>query len=92
LANRAKLTEDYFNKMTNVSCTPIVGSMFAFANVKFSPKAIEAAQKDGKTPDDFYCFELLKEKGIVAVAGSGFGQEPGTFHIRVTTLIFPESA
>ena len=29
---------------------------------------------------------LLDATGICAVAGSGFGQEPGTYHLRVTAL------
>jgi len=33
--------------------------------------------------------ELLKETGIVVVQGSGFGQEPGTYHFR-TTILPPE--
>lgn len=28
----------------------------------------------------------LDATGICAVAGSGFGQEPGTYHVRVTAL------
>jgi alanine transaminase len=47
--------------------------MFAFANIRFSDKAKAAAKADGKAPDEFYVFELLKEKGIVAVSGGGFG-------------------
>lgn len=33
----------------------------------------------------------LDATGICAVAGSGFGQEPGTFHLRVTALC-PDTA
>ena len=34
----------------------------------------------------FYCLGLLDATGISMVPGSGFGQEPGTFHIRTTIL------
>ena len=33
-----------------------------------------------------YCSELLEQTGIVVVPGSGFGQEPGTLHFRITIL------
>jgi len=33
--------------------------------------------------------EVLKNTGIVLVPGSGFGQKPGTYHFRITTLIQP---
>jgi len=32
----------------------------------------------------------LENTGIVLVPGSGFGQEEGTYHFRITTLILPE--
>lgn len=40
-------------------------------------------------PDLFYCMEVLLNTGIVLVPGSGFGQEPGTFHFRTTNLVRP---
>lgn len=33
-----------------------------------------------------YCKELLDATGIVTVPGSGFKQQEGTFHLRVTIL------
>ncbi len=42
----------------------------------FSPElcsvrqAVEAAQKAGKSPDTFYCLELLQETGILTVPGA----------------------
>jgi len=36
--------------------------------------------------DEAYCLALLEETGICVVPGSGFGQEPGTFHFRTTFL------
>jgi len=32
----------------------------------------------------------LEQTGIVLVPGSGFKQEPGTYHHRITTLILPD--
>ena len=39
-------------------------------------------QEKKQTPDAFYCYTLLEETGICVVPGSGFGQQPGTFHFR----------
>lgn len=36
--------------------------------------------------DSDYCMALLEETGICVVPGSGFGQQPGTFHFRTTFL------
>eukprot|EP00983_Pelagomonas_calceolata_P093808 1157817-Pelagomonas_calceolata.AAC.9 len=40
----------------------------------------------GKSPDGFYCMEMLMNTGIVVVPGSGFGQKDGTYHFRTTFL------
>lgn len=53
---------------------------------RLSPKAIEAADAAGKPQDVFYCLRLLEATGISTVPGSGFGQKPGTFHLRTTIL------
>ena len=49
-------------------------------------KAIEQAKKEGRGPDEFYCFRLLDATGICVVPGSGFGQQEGTLHFRTTFL------
>ena len=90
LKKRAKIVAAYFNKMTNVSCQEVQGAMYAFPALKFSEKAKEAAKQDGKLPDEYYCFQCLEETGVVLVAGSGFGQKDGTYHLRITTLVYPE--
>ena len=43
-----------------------------------------------QAPDVFYCLKLLDSTGISTVPGSGFGQKPGTFHIRTTILPLEE--
>ena len=40
----------------------------------------------GKPQDVFYCLKLLEATGISTVPGSGFGQKPGSFHLRTTIL------
>lgn len=62
--------------------------MYAFPQIKFSKKAIEAA--GSQSADLFYCMEVLKNTGIALVPGSGFRQRAGTYHFRITTLILPE--
>lgn len=86
LAERAQLVADAFNSFEGFSCNVVQGSMYAFPMIKLPPKAIEAAHKLGKSPDVFYAFALLERTGICIVPGSGFGQKPGTYHIRTTIL------
>ena len=63
---------------------------YSFPRLHLPPKALAAAKAAGKTPDTFYCLQLLEETGIVTVPGSGFGQEEGTFHLRTTILPMEE--
>ena len=60
--------------------------MYAFPRIYLPEKAVEAAKAAGQTPDSFYCFALLEETGICTVPGSGFREEPGTYHFRTTIL------
>ena len=88
LKKRAGLVTNFLRGMKNVTCNEVEGAMYAFPQIKFSNKAVEAAQ--GQAPDLFYCLEVLKNTGIALVPGSGFKQRPGTHHFRITTLILPE--
>ncbi|KAI7845708.1 hypothetical protein COHA_000822 [Chlorella ohadii] len=89
LRRRAHAMTDGFNALEGVSCTFTEGAMYSFPRLHLPPKAIAAAKAAGKTPDTFYCLQLLEATGIVTVPGSGFGQEEGTFHLR-TTILPPE--
>jgi len=60
--------------------------MYLFPSINLPPKAIEAAKKEGRTADEFYCFRLLDATGVCVVAGSGFGQKENTLHFRTTFL------
>jgi alanine transaminase len=64
----------------------IQGSMYLFPTINLPPKAIEQAKKEGREPDEFYCFRMLDATGVCVVAGSGFGQKEGTLHFRTTFL------
>lgn len=91
LKYRAKLVTKALNSMRNISCQEVEGAMYAFPSIKFSPKAIAAAEALGQAVDLHYCLEVLKNTGIALVPGSGFRQAPGTYHFRITTLILPET-
>ncbi len=37
--------------------------------------------------DTYYCLQLLEQKGVCMVPGSGFGQKEGTWHFRYSYTI-----
>ncbi len=76
LAKRAKMLEEGLNSISGYHCQPIYGAMYAFPSITLPP---------GKSDDD-YCMALLEQTGVCVVAGSGFGQKPGTAHFRTTIL------
>jgi len=78
------------NSMQGISVRPLHGAMYAFPKVEIPPKAIAQASRLGMEPDTFYALSLLEATGICTVPGSGFGQKPGTYHVRMTFL--PEEA
>lgn len=86
LARRAKTLEDAFNSLEGVTCNKAEGAMYLFPRIRLPEKAIEAAKAVNAAPDAFYARRLLDATGIVVVPGSGFGQVPGTWHIRSTIL------
>ncbi|WWC93301.1 hypothetical protein V866_000134 [Kwoniella sp. B9012] len=86
LKERSYLMAEHFNKLPGMSCNDAEGAMYLFPKIEMPQKAIEEAKKRGKEADVMYALDLLDATGICAVAGSGFGQEPGTYHIRVTAL------
>ncbi|WOL02667.1 hypothetical protein Cni_G11386 [Canna indica] len=86
LARRAKALEDAFNSLEGVTCNKAEGAMYLFPRLHLPNKAIEAAKAVKAAPDAFYARRLLDTTGIVVVPGSGFGQVPGTWHIRCTIL------
>ncbi|GFR85582.1 alanine aminotransferase 2 [Elysia marginata] len=86
LKEKAKFVTELFNSIEGISCNEVMGAMYAFPRIYLPEKAVEAAKAAGQTPDSFYCFALLEEMGICTVPGSGFREEPGTFHFRTTIL------
>ncbi|CAH6791100.1 Gpt [Phodopus roborovskii] len=86
LAAKAKLTEQIFNEAPGIHCNPVQGAMYSFPRVQLPPRAVRRAQELGLAPDMFFCLCLLEETGICVVPGSGFGQQEGTYHFRMTIL------
>ncbi|KAL8922371.1 MAG: hypothetical protein Q9208_005224 [Pyrenodesmia sp. 3 TL-2023] len=86
LEQRANALYEQFKEMEGVECQSPQGSMYLFPTIHLPRKAIEQAQREGRAPDEFYCFRLLDATGICVVPGSGFGQKEGTLHFRTTFL------
>ncbi|TPX39958.1 hypothetical protein SeMB42_g06172 [Synchytrium endobioticum] len=86
LRRRASKLANAFNSLENVTCNDAQGALYLFPQIRLPEQAIEAANKAGKTPDDFYALEMLAATGVCVVSGSGFGQKKGTWHFRSTFL------
>ena len=80
---KAKMATEAFQSMPGLSCNEIQGALYAFPRIHLPPKAIEVAEKEGKTPDEFYTLQLLEQTGICVIPGTGFTQESGTYHFRL---------
>ncbi|GEQ71852.1 hypothetical protein JCM33374_g5538 [Metschnikowia sp. JCM 33374] len=90
LQERATRLHQAFCAMTDVECNKPQGAMYLFPRFNFNestyPKLFESCASTKSTVDEFYCSELLENTGICCVPGSGFGQVPGTYHVRTTFL------
>ncbi|KAI5780299.1 alanine aminotransferase [Peziza echinospora] len=86
LKSRALALYDAFQKMEGVSCQEPQGSMYLFPTITLPPKAVAAAEKEGRKADEWYCLRLLDATGVCVVPGSGFGQKQGEYHFRTTFL------
>jgi aspartate/methionine/tyrosine aminotransferase len=76
LRQRALLLAEGLNRIPGITCNVVAGAMYAFPRITLPP---------GRT-DEEYCMALLEQTGICVVAGTGFGQVPGTAHFRTTIL------
>ncbi|KAL2208194.1 PLP-dependent transferase [Sarocladium strictum] len=86
LRSRATALHKAFSEMEGVECDEPQGSMYLFPTIKLPAGAAEAAKKEDRTADEFYCMRLLEATGICVVPGEGFGQKEGTLHFRTTFL------
>jgi alanine-synthesizing transaminase len=74
LRSRRDLTVRWANSTRRVSCVSPRGAFYAFPRIDI-PEA-----------DDIFVRELLRQKHVMVVNGSGFGQKPGTKHFRIVFL------
>lgn len=74
LRRRRDLTVQWANSTPRVSCVAPKGTFYAYPKLDI--------------PDDDLDFvkDLLVQKHVLVVHGSGFGQKPGTKHVRVVFL------
>lgn len=86
LKSRADKLQNALVSMTDVTCNVAAGAMYLFPRIVFPDRLLEHTRLLGKQADEVYSMELLNATGICVVPGSGFGQVPGTFHIRTTFL------
>jgi alanine-synthesizing transaminase len=74
LTDRRDLTVQTCNSIPGMSCVPPRGAFYAFPR-------IEVPEDDAT-----WVKQLLLEKQILTVQGSGFGQSPGSKHFRIVFL------
>ena len=64
------------NSMNNISCSNPQGAFYAFPKIENNPY----------NSDKDFVLELLKQKGVLTVHGSGFGAKYGSGHFRIVYL------
>ncbi|MDD5629091.1 MAG: aminotransferase class I/II-fold pyridoxal phosphate-dependent enzyme [Elusimicrobia bacterium] len=74
LIRRRDITHEMLNSAPGISCVKADAAFYAF------PKL------DIKGSDEEFVKGLIRETGVVTVHGSGFGEKPGTKHLRVVFL------
>jgi alanine-synthesizing transaminase len=74
LRSRRDLTVKYCNAPPHLSCVPPRGAFYAFPRIEIPDS------------DEDFVKQLLIEKQVLVVHGSGFGQAPGTKHFRIVFL------
>jgi len=74
LRARRDLTVQWCNSMPQVSCVKPRGAFYAFPRLDLADS------------DEHFVKQLLFEKHVLVVHGSGFGQAPGTRHFRIVFL------
>ena len=74
LRRRRDITHKMLNSVPGISCVRPEAAFYAFPKLEI----------DGGDLD--FVKGLIRETGVVTVHGSGFGQKPGTKHVRVVFL------
>ena len=74
LRSRRDLTVQWCTKTPRVSCVAPRGAFYAYPSL------------DIPENDEIFVRELIRQKHVMVVHGSGFGQRPGTKHFRIVFL------
>lgn len=77
LYEKATMIRTAFKDMEGVECFGRIGAMYLFPRLNVLPRG---------TTDFDYCMKLLETTGLCTVNGAGFGQRPGTHHLRIAFL------
>jgi alanine-synthesizing transaminase len=74
LRSRRDLTQKWCEATPHVSCVQPRGAFYAYPRI------------DIPDSDEIFVKELIRQKHVMVVHGSGFGQKPGTQHFRIVFL------
>jgi len=74
LRRRRDLTVKMCNAIPRMSCVPPRGAFYAFPRIEI-PES-----------DEIFVKDLCRQKHVLVVHGSGFGQKPGSQHFRIVFL------
>jgi alanine-synthesizing transaminase len=74
LRSRRDLTQKWCETTPRISCVAPRGAFYAFPKINI-PES-----------DEVFVKELIRQKHVMVVHGSGFGQKPGTQHFRIVFL------
>ncbi len=74
LRSRRDLTQKWCESTPRVRCVKPRGAFYAFPRI------------DVPESDEVFVKELIRQKHVMVVHGSGFGQKPGTQHFRIVFL------
>jgi alanine-synthesizing transaminase len=74
LCSRRDLTQKWCEATPRISCVAPRGAFYAFPRI------------DIPESDEVFVKELIRQKHVMVVHGSGFGQKPGTQHFRIVFL------
>jgi alanine-synthesizing transaminase len=74
LRRRRDITYNRLNAIPGISCVKPAAAFYAFPRLHIDQ------------PDSQFVADLIRETGVVVVHGDGFGQRPGTRHMRVVFL------
>jgi alanine-synthesizing transaminase len=74
LRRRRDITFERLNAIEGITCTKPTAAFYAFPRLHI------------EEPDKEFLVGLIRETGVVCVHGDGFGQRPGTRHLRIVFL------